>query len=638
MKDNKVFVLAILSVMLCAGVQAVPDSVKVSDFGYDPTDSTEFIRKALASGAKKVTLDRQAGPWYTLPLKMPSNIEFVLEPGVELVAKRGEFRHKRDYLVELYGVTNVTLRGGEGSAFRMWKCDYQKPPYEKSEWRYALRIVRSRNVLVEGLKFLQSGGDGIGVSGDDITIRRCVCDGNHRQGMSVFSVKNLLVEDTVLSNTKGTPPQAGLDIEPDLASESLRNVVFRNCTSFRNAGNGFETYLVQLNKKSGPVDITFENCRSWGNSNDAIITCDNRKGQEHVTGRIRYLNCKFGPSRHANVKLAAIPANSVDVQFADTVLTNASKSSAVQIAVSNPRYGRPCGLDFGNLTVYDDGEWFKCAGEGMGKEVDVRGDVTVISSNGVRRSERIDVAWMDRYLPVFDNGRPLPDVVKMPSIDDIKVCDACPGELAETEPFTILYQTPVVFFAEKPGPCRFMVRQVNAVPGRKLATEPLIIVPEGGGKQTRIPAPSDKSTEVVFHAKSRGFYRILPPKWGTRLRIDSTAVPMGIDVRSGKCVVAPLGGKRFSLSFASSGEPFTFVAQGGDYYRFKVDMFDADGKHCESDDIVDGQFIAHGEKGDVPGFRKAVFSRAKKPCYDHIKVRLYGGGGFFFISESKRWR
>ncbi|MBQ3098192.1 MAG: hypothetical protein IJC66_08545 [Kiritimatiellae bacterium] len=331
-----------------------------------------------------------------------------------------------------------------------------------------------------------------------------------------------------------------------------------------------------------------------------------------MTGLVRYLNCRFGPSRNANVLFPAIPANSVDVQFVDTVLTNASKFFAVKVGLSNPRLGRPCGLDFGNLTVYDDGEWFKCAGEGVRKNVDVRGNVTVISSNGVRRLEKIDDAWMDRNLPVFDNGRPLPDAVKIPSLDSIKVCDACPGELAGTEPFTILYNSPVVFFADKPGPCRFMVRQVNAVPGRKLATEPLVVVPVAGGRHIRIPAPSDKSTEVVYHAKRRSFYRILPPKWGTRLRIDSTAVPMAIDATSGKIVVAALGGKPFSLSFAASGEPFTFLALGGDYYRFKVDMFDANGKRCESDDIVDGQFIAHGEKGDAPGFRKAVFSRAKK--------------------------
>ena len=83
------------------------DAVKVSEFGYDAADSTDFIRAALTSGARRVVLDRQSGPWYTLPLKVPSNVEFILEPGVELVAKRGEYKGLRDYLLELPHCTNV---------------------------------------------------------------------------------------------------------------------------------------------------------------------------------------------------------------------------------------------------------------------------------------------------------------------------------------------------------------------------------------------------------------------------------------------------------------------------------------------------------------------------------------------------
>lgn len=630
---NRLF--AVLGVALVATVDA--RTVKVSEFGYDLEDSTAFIRKALASGAKKVILDKQAGPWHTLPIKMPSDIEFVLEPGVELVAKRGEFRHKRDYLVELNGSTNVVLRGGEGSAFRMWKCDYQKPPYERSEWRYALRIVRSKNVLVENLRFLQSGGDGIGVSGEDITIRKCVCDGNHRQGMSVFSVRNLLVEDTVLSNTKGTPPQAGLDIEPDLAQERLQNVVFRNCTAFGNEGNGFETYLVQLNRKSGPVDITFENCRSWNNRNDATVTCDNRKGHEHVTGLVRYVNCAFGPSRNASVALLGLPSDSLDVKFENTVLTNTSKSAAVSLSIPSPRYGRPNGLDFGNLTVFTDKYWFGSKGEGAGTEASVRGNVTTVSSGGASKTETIDGAWIARNVPVFDNGRPLPGIAKIPDAASVKVFDECPGELVDTEPFTLLYNTPLVFFAEKPGVCKFVIRQVNAVPGRKLSEAPIVIVPVGGGKQTRIPAPSDKPTEVAFKAKKRGFYRILPPKWGTRFRVDRTDVPLAVDAISGKSVVAPMARKPFSLTFGAFGEPFTFIASGNDYYRFKIGMSDAEGKARETKDIVDGQFIAHGEKDDVPGFRKVTFGPASKPLFDHVHLYLYGGGGFLFLTDRKRW-
>ena len=123
--------LAAASVAAACAVAAA----KVSDFGYDAADSTDFIRAALTSGARRVILDRQAGPWYTLPLKMPSNVELVLEPGVELVAKRGEFKGLRDFLLELDRCTNVVVRGGAGATLRMWKSDYQGPDYQHGEWR-----------------------------------------------------------------------------------------------------------------------------------------------------------------------------------------------------------------------------------------------------------------------------------------------------------------------------------------------------------------------------------------------------------------------------------------------------------------------------------------------------------------------
>ena len=40
----------------------------------------------------------------------------------------------------------------------------------------------------------------------NVTIRRCVFDRNYRQGISVIGVDGFLVEDTELTNTKGTPP------------------------------------------------------------------------------------------------------------------------------------------------------------------------------------------------------------------------------------------------------------------------------------------------------------------------------------------------------------------------------------------------------------------------------------------------
>ena len=65
------------------------------------------------------------------------------------------------------------------------------------------------------LRIAESGGDGIylgqGRNGEtcrNTVIRRCDCDRNHRQGVSVITANGLLIEDTKLRNTIGTAPKA----------------------------------------------------------------------------------------------------------------------------------------------------------------------------------------------------------------------------------------------------------------------------------------------------------------------------------------------------------------------------------------------------------------------------------------------
>ena len=618
------------------------DAVKVSDFGYDAADSTEFIRAALASGAKRVVLDRQAGPWYTLPLKMPSNVEFVLEPGVELVAKRGEYKGLRDYLLELPSCTNVTIRGGEGSTLRMWKKDYQGPDYKHGEWRYALRIHKCKNVLVEGLTIVESGGDGIGVTGTDITIRNCVCDRNHRQGMSVFNVRNLLVENCVFSNTQGTPPQAGVDIEPDSAGERLENVVFRNCKSFGNAGAGFEAYLVQLRKSSCPVSISFENCSAWGNRRScATLSCSRDLGVEPVGGTMRYVGCNFASSDAGSgcVSLSSIPKGAVDVVFRDTVLSNATDRIAVRVGVADPLQGRPDGIDFGNLEVRGVGTngWFACNGTGVGGVENVKGEVTLVGRDGSRKTVKIDDRWIGENLPEFDNGRPLPRRRGLPDLADVVVEDSAPGELADVEPLTVLSKTPLVFFADKPGECRFVFRQVIAVPGLSPSDKPLVIEPVGKGRKRSVPLAGTGPVEYTFKAPKRGFYRILMPKWRSRLRVDKSSVPLAVDVSDKRATVAPLGGKPFSLWFADDGSPWVLTARGSEYYRFGVSVRDSAGAARAESPLVDNVFIARGE-GCAPGFCTVAFRKAAQPHYDHISIGAYGMRGFLFMTPSKRWR
>lgn len=244
------------------------DEANAAWWGFDPVDATEILQKAINSKAKRIVVPYMGSPWIIRPVKLRADLELVFEPGVLVLAKRGEFKGRGDSLFTADRVENVTIRG-YGATLRMWKKDYQTSAYAKAEWRMGLRIVGCKNVLIEGLRIESSGGDGIyiGPSGEklfceDVEVRNCVCDDNHRQGMSVISAENLLVENCVFSRTKGTPPEAGIDLEPDDPRERLVNCVIRNSVFENNAGHAILVYPKQLNRQSESVSIRFENCVS----------------------------------------------------------------------------------------------------------------------------------------------------------------------------------------------------------------------------------------------------------------------------------------------------------------------------------------------------------------------------------------
>ena len=93
----------------------------------------------------------------------------------------------------------------------------------------------------------------------DIHITDCVFDRNYRQGMSVIGVANTLVERTVLANTNGTAPSAGVDIEPYLPTFEVTNVSFIDCRASNNSGPGFAFYISHFNETTAPFGMLLSN-------------------------------------------------------------------------------------------------------------------------------------------------------------------------------------------------------------------------------------------------------------------------------------------------------------------------------------------------------------------------------------------
>lgn len=211
-----------------------------ASYGYNTTDATAALQNAINTG-RNVWVPKMQADWTVRPIFVmgTSNQEIRFENGVVVAAKAGEFHGTNDMIFHAEGCSNLTF-SGYGATLKMRKADYmQNNPslpgyYVKSEARTALSLYSVTGATVKGLRIVETGGDGIYVGSgwnpcsEDVTIKDVAIDNAYRDGIAVISAKNLLIDNAVVTNTWGTAPQSGIDLEPDCSYEFLQNITIRN--------------------------------------------------------------------------------------------------------------------------------------------------------------------------------------------------------------------------------------------------------------------------------------------------------------------------------------------------------------------------------------------------------------------------
>lgn len=336
-----------------------PPVAYAADWGFDPEDSTEYIQAAINSGARTVVIQNMGADWVIKPVKFASNQLVVFEPGVVVAAKPGSFQGPADCLMRGMIVSNVTL-WGYGATLRMRREDYIGPDYEHGQWRHCLSFQGSDNVSILGLRCEQSGGDGIyigagdGIPATNILIRDCTCDYNYRQGISVTSAQSVHIENCVLSNTQGNPPQAGIDLECNFAGDTLSDIVVSNCVSQNNAGPGFVASLKNLTAATAPpVSVLFENCQvidcgSW--SLAAVNDADT------PPTAIEFRNCSVQGGPMYGIWARWLSPPEAQLLFTNCVLTDTANDRRSPINFEMPHataLSYPGRIRLDNCTVYD---------------------------------------------------------------------------------------------------------------------------------------------------------------------------------------------------------------------------------------------------------------------------------------------
>lgn len=348
-------------------------------WGFNDEDATDAVQGAIDSGAKRVIVPNVGRDWIVRPIKLRSDLELVLEEGVAIVAKRGEYRGKGDSVFTARDAANLAIRG-KGATVRMQKEDYIAGlvlkdlgwnrwfgQYEKAEWRMCLGLHGCENVEVEGVTLRDSGGDGIYVAGGsenrpcrNVRIRGVVCDNNYRQGISIISADGLTVEDSVFKNTWGTPPSSGVDIEPDSPEEQAKGILFRNCRFEDNYGDGIEVFLANLKPESEPVSIVFEDCYVTSRRGPGIRVT--KMGDNGPSGLVEFRRCTVENTEAYGIKVQDKSADRARVRFVECVLRNTANNRGYRDAWApvalrlldadmTSRFG---GIDFVDCRIVDD--------------------------------------------------------------------------------------------------------------------------------------------------------------------------------------------------------------------------------------------------------------------------------------------
>lgn len=560
---------------------------RASWWGFDPADSTRFLQAAIQSGVRKLVIDKMEGPWIVTPLSGVSNQELVFESGAEILAKAGEFKNKVAALLRYSQCTNIRIIGYGGS-LRMRHKDYTQPPYEKSEWRHALSFLSCSNVVVQGLTIASSGGDGIYLGCNDerfrknmdVVIRDVLCDDNHRQGISVISAENLLIENTVLRETCGTPPAAGIDFEPNHPDEVLKNCVMRNCLTINNQGSGYTTWAGQMNDQSAPIDIRFENCASLGDRTSFSFACDSRRGRD-VAGNVKIYNCLFEKPRGPRA-----------------------------VSLRENRFGT-LHYDIANCRIVETNM--------LGGEI-----VTPMDSN-----------WRTANLPhKFDPDFSIPRIAS-PNLQHARIFDSAPGQTVGLQPVKIRHSGVYLVYANEKRLLQFSGHQVRV--GRyALATKPIVVTDLRGKKISTIPLPGLTNTTFSFTAPAAGFYRVAINLGAVAFQMTSCDAPLALDVTDAAQGIVSSTAKLW-MSVPSNTLTFALFISGEGIEQVHGSLDTPSGIRIWEQDNISSWTKAVFRQNIMSGLWRISLSRPSQGAFEDVRIDLAGIAGFLFLSEEKTW-
>lgn len=228
--------------------------------GNGRADNTRAFQALLGSGNR--TIHIAAGTYVTGKLQIPADTVLLLDRGV--VIKDSGRLGPHDRLINILH-DNVYIRGIGARVMS------DRNFYHGGEQRHGVFIQSASNVVIDGLDSSGNSGDGFYIGGGggapparNITLENCTASHNRRNGLSIVSGINVTVRNCTFAYTRGTAPQFGVDLEPDMPRDPLTNIRLIDVRTVDNASGGLSIVLGPAYRPPEPISIDIVNHTSVG--------------------------------------------------------------------------------------------------------------------------------------------------------------------------------------------------------------------------------------------------------------------------------------------------------------------------------------------------------------------------------------
>jgi hypothetical protein len=229
--------------------------------GYGGDDTNVFQTALNYTAANGEALEIPAGSYKISPIFFPKNSYLLVDANVTVTANSGYGEY--DHMLNA-NAQNITIvgAGATTSIFHMLKAQYTS-----GQWRHCLDIENASKVTVSGISCNDSGGDGVYVRASTyVTVEDSIFNNNRRDGSSIIGqVNHIYYFRDHFTNSNGTAPQDGIDIEPNSPGDYLLDINIEDCFTDQNAVDGIKISLWALTSASQPVGVTVLRHHSTGN-------------------------------------------------------------------------------------------------------------------------------------------------------------------------------------------------------------------------------------------------------------------------------------------------------------------------------------------------------------------------------------